>query len=175
MVATGKKRVRVKRLIPGMDEILELDWLFGRSRYLTLRAREKELQRYNLTPEQVHTLLFVRVLGNKGSQSQVGRLLVREPHSTADIINRMAKKGLVIRAKDMEPKNLVRVAITKKGEKALKLSKKAGPTRRILYVLNKEERIQFRNFLERIMAKAEEELGINKDNLPASDFEPPIE
>jgi DNA-binding MarR family transcriptional regulator len=161
--------------IQGMDEILQLDLLFGRARYLSVRAREKELQRYGLTPEQVHALFTIQRMGNKGTQSEIGRELLREPHTIADMVNRMALKGLVVRMKDAERKNLVRVGLTEEGKKALKIAVKAGPIRRIIYCLNEKERQQFRGYLERLMAKAEEELGMDQDNLPPSEFKLPEE
>jgi DNA-binding MarR family transcriptional regulator len=169
MITTDKTQ---SKQIYGKDEILQLDLIFGRARYLAFRAREKELQRYGLTPEQIHALFIIQTMDNKGTQSEIGRMLIREPHTVADIVNRMAVKGLVVRMKDPLRKNLVRVGLTEEGKKALNIGIKAGPVRRILYTLNEKERKQFRVYLDRIIVKAQEELGMGQDNIPSSDFEP---
>ena len=64
---------------------------------------------------------------------------------------------------------MVRVEITEKGKKAYEVSTKGGPVRRILSILDAEERKTFQSYLERIMAKARDELGLDRDNLPPSE------
>jgi MarR family transcriptional regulator, organic hydroperoxide resistance regulator len=152
------------------DEFMELYFLFARARYLSFRAREKELQRYNLTPEQAQVLLIANALDNKGTPAEISRNLVRQPHTISALVNRMARKGLVSKVKDLERKNMVRVALTKKGEKALEISAKGGPIRRILGVLDERERREFHDYLERIMQKSRDELGLDRDTLPPSDW-----
>lgn len=157
------------RLNPNQDEFMDLYFLFARARYLTFRAREKELQRYNLTPEQAQVLSTAKMLNNQGTPAEISRNLVRQPHTISALVNRMTRRGLVNKIKDLERKNMVRVALTQKGEKALEISIKGGPIRRILGVLDEEERKTFNEYLERIMAKARDELGLDRDNLPPSD------
>jgi len=152
------------------DEFMELYFLFARARYLSFRVREKELQRYNMTPEQAQVLMIAQELDNKGTPAEISRKLVRQPHTISALVNRMERKGLVSKVKDLERKNMVRVALTKKGEKALEVSRKGGPIRRILGILNEGERREFHDYLERIMLKSREELGLDRDNLPASDW-----
>jgi DNA-binding MarR family transcriptional regulator len=152
------------------DEFMELYFLFARARYLSFRAREKELERYNLTPEQSQVLLIAHALDNKGTPAEISRNLVRQPHTISALVNRMAKKGLVSKVKDLERKNMVRVVLTKKGAEALEISTKGGSIRRILGVLNGRERQEFHEYLERIMLKSRDELGLDRDNLPSSDW-----
>jgi DNA-binding MarR family transcriptional regulator len=152
-----------------IDEDDKLYHLFARARYLTFRAREKELQRYKLTPEQSQVLFVTGSLGNKATPAAISRLLLRQPHTVSAIVDRMASKGLLKKTKDLERKNMVRVVVTPKGQEAYKLSTKRGPIRRILGILNEKERKNFREYLERIMQKAREELGMDRDELPPSD------
>ena len=153
------------------DPYQDLYVLFARSRYLIFRAREKELQRYNLSPEQVQILFLTEALGKKATPAEISRLLIRKPHTISAILERMAKRGLVKKVKDLEHKNQVRAVLTEKGKEAYALSTKRGPVHRILGVLNERERKQFGQYLERIMAKAREELGMDRDELPASEYD----
>jgi MarR family transcriptional regulator, organic hydroperoxide resistance regulator len=154
---------------PYDDEFLDLYFLFARARYLTFRAREKELRRYDLTPEQAQVLFTVQALDNQGTPAEISRRLVRQPHTISTLVNRMAKKGLVRKVKDLERKNMVRVVLTDMGREACDLSIKGGPIRRILGTLDESERRQFQQYLERIMTRAREELGLDRDDLPPSD------
>jgi DNA-binding MarR family transcriptional regulator len=152
-----------------IDEDDKLYHLFARARYLTFRAREKELQRYKLTPEQSQVLFVTGSLGNKATPAAISRLLLRQPHTVSAIVDRMATKGLLKKTKDLERRNMVRVVVTPKGLEAYKLSTKRGPIRRILGILNEKERKNFKDYLERIMLKAREELGMDRDELPPSE------
>jgi MarR family 2-MHQ and catechol resistance regulon transcriptional repressor len=81
----------------------------------------------------------------------------------------MAKKGLIKKSKDLERKNMVRVTLTEKGKEAYEVTTKRGPIHRILGILNKDERREFHGYLERVLAKSREELGMDRDELPSSD------
>jgi DNA-binding MarR family transcriptional regulator len=47
-------------------------------------------------------------------------MMHKQPHTISALVKRMEVQGLVSTKKDMERKNLVRVSLTKKGEKAVK-------------------------------------------------------
>jgi len=159
---------RVKIFSDG-DEFQDLYQSFARARYLTFRAREKELQRYDLTPEQAQVLFIVQAIKEKATPAEISRFLLRQPHSVSAIVERMAKKGLVKKVKDLERKNMVRVSITDKGREAYEITIKRGPIRRILNALDAKERKQFSKYLDKITEKAKEELGLDKDDLPSSE------
>jgi hypothetical protein len=59
--------------------------------------------------------------------------------------------------------------LTKKGLEALEITSKRGPIHRILGSLSKDERRTFNASLEKIVVKAREELGLDRDLLPPSD------
>jgi DNA-binding MarR family transcriptional regulator len=164
-IETGDK---IKLFSDG-DEFQDLYLLFARARYLTFRSRERELQRYGLTPEQSQVLFVTQSLKNRATPAAISRLLLRQPHTVSAIVDRMAKKGLIKKSKDLERKNMVRVSLTEKGKDAYELTTKRGPIHRILGSLSKDERQEFHDYLERIMSKAREELGMDRDELPLSE------
>jgi len=143
--------------------------LLTHARYAVYRAREKELQRYGISPEQASLLFVVQALGNKATPAALSRYILRQPHTVSALVDRMARRGLVKKVKDLDRKNLVRVVITEKGQKTYELSTKRGPIHRIMGVLNEEERKNFKSYLERIMAKARKEIGMDRDELPPSE------
>jgi DNA-binding MarR family transcriptional regulator len=151
------------------DEFQDLYLLFARARYLTFRAREKELQRFGLTPEQAQVLFIIQNITEKATPAEISRYILRQPHSVSAIVDRMVKKGFVTKIKDLERKNMVRVAVTEKGMKAYELTKKRASIRHILGVLDEKQREDLRKYLDIIMTKAREELGMDRDTLPSSD------
>ena len=159
----------IEKLITQGDEYQDLYFLFARARYAVFRYREKELQRRNLTPEQVQVLYVAQALGEKCTPAEMARILVRRPHTMSAIINRMVTNGLLKKVKDMDRKNWVRVVVTEKGTKAITIARKGDPMPKVLGVLNPKERQVFHEYLERILSKASDELGLNRDILPPSD------
>jgi MarR family transcriptional regulator, organic hydroperoxide resistance regulator len=151
------------------DEDQDLWMLITHTRYAIFRAREKELQRYGVSPEQVGLLFVVQALGNKATPAAISRHIIRQPHTVSALVDRMARRGLVKKVKDLDRKNLVRVVMTEKGKKTYELSTKRGPIHRILGILEPKERKELRGTLEKLMAKARKEIGLDRDELPPSD------
>jgi DNA-binding MarR family transcriptional regulator len=151
------------------DEDQDLWLLLTHARYAVFRAREKELQRYGVSPEQVGLLFVVQALGNKATPAALSRYILRQPHTVSALVDRMARRGLVKKVKDLDRKNLVRVVMTEKGQRTFDLSTKRGPIHRIMNTLTQEERRNFKAYLEKILAKARKEIGMDRDELPPSE------
>ena len=151
------------------DEDQDLWLLLTHTRYAIFRAREKELLRYGVSPEQISLLFVVQALGNKATPAALSRHILRQPHTVSALVDRMAKRGLVKKVKDLDRKNLVRVVMTEKGQKTYELSTKRGPIHRIINALNEEEKKAFRESLVKLLARARKEIGLDRDDLPSSD------
>ena len=151
------------------DEDQDLWLLLTHTRYAVFRAREKELQRYGISPEQVSLLFTVQALGNRATPAALSRHILRQPHTVSALVDRMARRGLVKKVKDLDRKNLVRVVLTEKGQKTYELSTKRGPIHRIMNELNAKEKNDFREYLVRLLAKARKEIGLDRDELPSSE------
>ena len=96
--------------------------LLTHTRYAIYRAREKELLRYGVSPEQVGVLFIIQALGSRATPSEIARSILRQPHTVSALIERMAEKGLVKKMHDLDRKNLVRVSLTEKGQKVYDVS-----------------------------------------------------
>jgi MarR family transcriptional regulator, organic hydroperoxide resistance regulator len=151
------------------DEDQDLWLLLTHTRYAVFRAREKELLRYGLSPEQMGLLFVVQALGNKATPAALSRHILRQPHTVSALVDRMARRGLVKKVKDLDRKNLVRVVMTEKGQKAYEISTKRGPIHRIMNTLSEEEKKDFKEYLEKILSKARKEIGLDRDTLPPSE------
>ena len=139
--------------------------LLTHTRYAIYRAREKELQRYGVSPEQVSVLFIVQALGNRATPSEIARFIIRQPHTVSALIERMAEKGLVKKMHDLERKNLVRVSLTEKGQKVYEISTKRGPIHRIMGSLDATERANFQKTLEKLQTQARKEIGLEDKKL----------
>jgi MarR family transcriptional regulator, organic hydroperoxide resistance regulator len=147
------------------DDDQDLWLLLTHARYAIFRAREKELQRYGVSPEQVGLLFVVQALGNKATPAALSRHILRQPHTVSALVDRMARRGLVKKVKDLDRKNLVRVVMTEKGQKTYDLSTKRGPIHRIFASISPEEKKEFRDTLEKLLAKARKEIGLDREEI----------
>jgi DNA-binding MarR family transcriptional regulator len=147
------------------DDDQDLWLLLTHARYAIFRAREKELQRYGVSPEQVGLLFVVQALGNKATPAALSRHILRQPHTVSALVDRMARRGLVKKVKDLDRKNLVRVVMTEKGQKTYDLSTKRGPIHRILGTMTPEEKKEFRETLEKLLSKARKEIGLDREEI----------
>jgi MarR family transcriptional regulator, organic hydroperoxide resistance regulator len=147
------------------DDDQDLWMLLTHARYAIFRAREKELQRYGVSPEQVGLLFVVQALGNKATPAALSRHILRQPHTVSALVDRMARRGLVKKVKDLDRKNLVRVVMTEKGQKIYELSTKRGPIHRIFNSVSPEEKKNFRDTLEKLMSKARKEIGLDREEI----------
>jgi DNA-binding MarR family transcriptional regulator len=116
-------------------------------------------------------LFVVQALGNKATPAAISRHILRQPHTVSALVDRMVKRGLVKKVKDLDRKNLVRVVMTEKGQKAYEISTKRGPIHRIMNTLNTEERREFKTYLEKLLTKARKEVGLDQDELPSSEWD----
>jgi len=147
------------RKFPSKDQDHALWYLIVYMRRSMYRAREKELFQLGLTPEQASVLFIVQGTGPRVTPADISRYLLREPHSVSGLLSRMEKDGLIKKVKDLERRNLVRVALTEKGEEALRQSSKRESIHRIMSGLSQEERRQVKTSLQKLWNKAMEELG----------------
>ena len=126
------------------------------------KVRARELFRFGITPEEAAVLFVVSRIGDTATPAEISRWILREPHSISGLLERMRKDGLIDKVKDLDKKNLVRVVITEKGQRALQESYNRESIYRILSTLSLEERQQLSSLLVRLREAAIGELGTFK-------------
>ena len=144
------------------DQDYRLWVLLNQVRDAVLKARQKELNQYNISASQAAVLLVIEAIGPKATPAEISRRVFRKPHSVSGILSRMEKKGLVRRLKDLDRKNLTRVVFTEKGREAYYQSTKRESIRQIMSSLPEEERKQLTSSLQTLRDKALGELGVRR-------------
>jgi DNA-binding MarR family transcriptional regulator len=71
----------------------------------------------------------------------------------------MEEKGLVKKIKDMDRKNMIRIAMTEKGEQAYNQSTQRTTIHNIMSALSEAEHQQLMSLLQRLRDQALKELG----------------
>ena len=145
------------------DKDYDLWLLLGHTRDAIHKARQKELNKYDIFARQSAVLLSIQIIGDKATPAEISRLLLREPHGISEFLARMEKAGLVRKVKDLKRKNQVRVVVTKKGHDAYRQASKRESIHRIMSVLSEEEQQKLTSYLKKLLSGALKELGIEDE------------
>ena len=129
-----------------------------------IKARENALRKQvGISRMQASVLFIVKAVDGPATPAEISRWLFREPHSVSGLLNRMEKDGLVKKVKDLDRKNLIRVAMTEKGEEAYQQSGDITVVPKILSCLSRKKRENLRAYLETLRNKALEELRVERE------------
>jgi DNA-binding MarR family transcriptional regulator len=133
------------------DKLFNLWLLLLKTRRVLYRAREKELIPYDITPEQGEILYINRAKKGNVNQTEIARLMAREPHTISGIIQRMEKKGLVKKYEDSQLKNIKKIGVTKKGQRVLEKVDLRVTIKNIMSTLTDKESSQLWSLLEKLL------------------------
>ena len=137
---------------------LDLIGLLNQTTETIFRARQKELQQYNISTSQGAVLFITKTLGEKATISEISRWLLRKPHTISEIVKRMTKKGLVRKSKVPNRKTIIQVELTPKGLDIYQKAKKRQSFQNILACLSPDERGQMISYLQRLREVALSEI-----------------
>jgi len=127
----------------GVDYIYEFKvWnIFNQASEAMIKVYENELFRqYGISRIQLGVLFLVKNSDKPLSPTEISRVLLREPHTTAALINRMEKQGLVKKTRDKRMKNIKRVSLTREGEELFTKAMGVNTPYELLSCLSPEEK-----------------------------------
>jgi len=125
------------------------------------KAREKELQKKGISLAEHAVLFITQSIGYNTTPAEISRWMIRQRNSISTLLNRMEKKGLIKLTRDLDKKNLIRVSITKKGQKAYEISTEMESIHSILSVLPNDLHPQMIVWLKKFRDQAIKELGLD--------------
>lgn len=127
------------------------------------KAREIELKKYNLSPEQAAALVCIRSLDNKATPAELSRWLFRKRNSITILLNRMQKLDLIKKMVNKDRKNSITIRLTEKGLDAYKKSIEFQTFYHITKVLPEKKRKQLWLLLQTVRLKVFEDLQLDVD------------
>lgn len=142
-------------------ELYRLSVLIKQTENAITKARENELKKYGISPEQAAALICIRSLGDRATSAEISRWLFRDESSTLVLIRRMLKQGLIIKTIDSNNKHLMKIKLTSKGFEAYENAIKFLSLYDIFESLTKEKRQQLDLLLEILRSRAFEVLGLD--------------
>ena len=143
--------------MPGIttkNNILYSRQLVGKARQLIVKAREKELIPYHITPRQAVILTLINNLGDKAYLSELAKRTERNMNTLSIQMTRLENDGLVEKIRDTPKTNKVRFSLTAKGFNIYKDVKDIKSGQVIMSALSEEERQQLISLLEKVTKKS---------------------
>ena len=143
-----------------MDEItasnssLYARLLLGRARHLMVKARQKELNPYHISPQQANVLYILCNLGHKATLSELAKHTDRENNTLSTQMSRMERDGIVKKVRETPKSTLLYFELTDKGIDTYNFVKKMKTIKDIMSVLSEEERQEFISILQKIINEA---------------------
>jgi DNA-binding MarR family transcriptional regulator len=137
----------------------ELGVLLERARSVYARMRELEIARFGLTAEQAAILHVLQSKGGSATNDEIANTIIRQYHSVASIVSRMAKLGLVKKEKVKNRQKYI-ISITPKGASTYrKVSRNS--IKMIFMDLSAADKAQMASFLRTVIAKGRGILGLD--------------
>ena len=135
--------------------------LLSRTRNAMWKARQFELDKYNISVVQAAALMVIHAFAGQATPTDIARWLFQEPHSVSELISRMEKIGLVKKVRDPIKKRRVRISLTDKGKEIyLSKSSKTEMMYKIISCLSHEEREQLSLILQKLLNTTVKELAL---------------
>jgi len=123
------------------------------TRFMIARLREIELAEFGLTLEQAHVLDILLRRGGVTTINDIVDLTMRQHHSISTLVNRMAKRGLVIKQKNLHDSRKYNILITPKGQQLFEKTPK-DMVYQVFSVLSSGEKNDLVKSLKQLLAKA---------------------
>jgi DNA-binding MarR family transcriptional regulator len=152
-----------QQLVPA-DPEFQLWRILDHTRFMIARAREKELAKFGLTPEQSHVLDILVSKGGSITINEIVAVTQRQHHSISTLVTRMVRQGLVTKKKDPDDLRKWVVSITASGERVFRdLTRDA--IHRIISCLPEKNRATFKQDLLCLLKRAYEVLGLTEASI----------
>jgi DNA-binding MarR family transcriptional regulator len=120
-----------------------------------IKARQKELTPYQITPQQGDILGFLYNLGHKASLNELAAHTGRGINTISTQMTRMENDGLVRKERETPKSTRLSFELTGKGMDIHKSVRKIRSVKTIMSALSEEERQQLISLLQRIIDKAD--------------------
>ena len=144
----------------------ELWALLSQASIALSRVADNELSKTGISLMPAAVLFFVKNAKAPATPAEISRWLFREPNTVSQLLTRMEKQGLIRKAKDLKRKNMVRIALTEKGEEAYQKQTEMRVISKILSSISPKERDKLGSYLKKLRDEAIIELDRRSRQLP---------
>lgn len=153
-----------------MDNDYNLWVLLHQTADAMLRVRQNELNKFDVSTVEVSVLEVLFSSKQGVTPAEISRRIFREPHTVSALLRRMQKKGLLMKTKDLERKNMVRVSIREKGLAVYTETAERESIHKMMFVLSEKECQHLQFLLRTLRLEAFEELAVKIEPPPLPEY-----
>jgi DNA-binding MarR family transcriptional regulator len=137
--------------------------IFNQASEAAIKVVDNELYRkLDISYIQLGVMYVVKHATKPLSATEISRILLREPHTTAALINRMEKNGVIKKTKDLRMKNIKRISLSRKGEELYDKAMELKIPSMLLSCLSSEEKENLLRCSEKIRNEALNQLTVRR-------------
>jgi len=140
--------------------------LLHQTRHVIHEALKKEMEPLGVSPRQVAALLIIEAIEKPTTPSRISYWLMRDRASVSVLLDRMERKGLINKSRDLGNKNLIAVTLTDKGKRVYNRILNSEMIHDMFSALSDEQHQQMTGCLDILWGKALEVMGVPKPELP---------
>ena len=126
----------------------------GQARDLMIKARQKELKPYHITPQQGVILAFLYNLGHKATLSELSSHTGKGPNTISPQMTALERDGLVNKERAVPKSTLLSFDLTDKGREICQYTMKVKSVDAIMSVLGEDECKELISMLKMIIKRA---------------------
>lgn len=119
-----------------------------------IKARQKELQPYHITPQQGVILAFLYNLGHKATLSELAKHTGKGANTISPQMTALERDGLVKKEREVPKSTLLSFELTGKGREICQYTMKVKSADAIMSVLSEDECRQLIAMLQKIIKQA---------------------
>ncbi|MFC1970396.1 MarR family winged helix-turn-helix transcriptional regulator [Chloroflexota bacterium] len=139
-------------------QFFEIWSLLCRVERLVRKSRAAELRVHGLSGAETGVLHVVNDMYGEATAAEISRQLIKEPHTISSLLTRMIRKGLLTRKRDKNRRNILRISLTEKGNKAFNQALNADSLSKIMFDFSEEEIEGLKSFLQKLQDNAKDHL-----------------
>jgi DNA-binding MarR family transcriptional regulator len=133
------------------DSRLDAWLIIGRARHFMLELRQKELEPYHISPQQLFVLEIISEIGAKATLPELAKRLERKNNTVSLQMTRMEKDGLVKKVHDARKSSMVRYELTEKGTDTYNKARERSTIKKIMSILTEAERQELIGMMEKLV------------------------
>ena len=140
--------------------------LLHQTRHIIHEALKKDMEPLGVSPRQVAALLIIEAIEKPATPSRIAYWLMRDRASVSVLLDRMERKGLINKTRNLDNKNLIAVTLTAKGKRVYSRIISSEMVHDMFSALSDEQHQQLMECLDILWGRALHIIGTPKPELP---------
>jgi len=136
--------------------------LYSRTHQLIRKTRAREFDKYGIWGRCAAVVEMAMRMGRNATQAAIVNETNFERNTISEQLSRMERDGIIIRHRDLDRKNAIRIEVTEKGRKIYEDSRNHDSIDSALATLTEDEKLELWRIVSKIREKIIKDLNLKK-------------